>query len=263
MGTCCMKSARPRSRSSLVSGTPSCPNRLLPHAITSDPDWLGRSPLMSLSGMVNGMRHGVRAEREAKVPERQQDARLSATLRPLDTSFYHLSSEIGETYVKTGSTCGALRRRMDGRAFRCRCPPDGRRLTRTLVTGPPQCRFSPTVPGFNQPRAVKGRSDFGAPRQARPCDVEARTACTRAAPSTGARVQRRSIASNAAVPPGIYKGRLYTKVGTLGEIYVRLYIYEFLLFRPVAALPLGPRSRVLLYFTAFYRDVTIYLSRLD
>ena len=34
MGTCCvnmcMKSARPRSRSSLVSGTPSCPNRLLP-----------------------------------------------------------------------------------------------------------------------------------------------------------------------------------------------------------------------------------------
>jgi hypothetical protein len=26
----CMKSARPRSRSSLVSGTPSCPNRLLP-----------------------------------------------------------------------------------------------------------------------------------------------------------------------------------------------------------------------------------------
>ena len=53
----CMKSARPRSRSSLVSGTPSCPNRLLPHAITNDPDWLSRSPLMSVSGMVNGMCH--------------------------------------------------------------------------------------------------------------------------------------------------------------------------------------------------------------
>eukprot|EP00964_Phaeocystis_antarctica_P074258 scaffold45615_cov63-Phaeocystis_antarctica.AAC.3 len=78
MGMCCMKSARPRSRSSLVSGTPSCPNRLLPQAITSDPDWLGRSPLISVvNGMVNGMRRGCAtgtpegAERSEESPGRR------------------------------------------------------------------------------------------------------------------------------------------------------------------------------------------------
>ena len=80
MGMCCMKSARPRSRSSLVSGTPSCPKRLLPHAITNDPDWLGRRPLMSVvNGMVNGMRRGSatgtpKARSGAK--SRQEGARI-------------------------------------------------------------------------------------------------------------------------------------------------------------------------------------------